>query len=70
MENHFGGVKTKQQMADEYGVCRKTFNRLLQKKHIRLERGLISPKDQLFIYQKLGSPNSIQKITYFPKVSL
>jgi hypothetical protein len=24
MEIHNGGVKTKQQMADEYGVCRKT----------------------------------------------
>lgn len=45
MENHNGGVKTKQQMADEYGVCRKTFNKLLQKKKIKLDRGLISPKE-------------------------
>jgi hypothetical protein len=61
MENHSGGVKTKQQMADEYGVCRKTFNKLLRKKRIRLDRGLISPKDQLNIYDKLGSPRSIQR---------
>jgi hypothetical protein len=69
MENHYGGVKTKQQMADEYGVCRKTFNRLLNKKHIKLERGLISPKDQEYIYNKLGIPNSIQKIPFHPKSS-
>jgi hypothetical protein len=70
MENHNGGVKTKQQMADEYGVCRKTFNKLLLKKRIKLDRGLISPKDQLNIYAKLGVPNSIQKFSSFPKSSL
>ena len=67
MENHSCGVKTKQQMADEYGVCRKTFNKLLIKKRIKLERGLISPKDQLNIYEKLGIPNSIQKFPIYPK---
>jgi hypothetical protein len=59
MKNNNGGVKTKQQMADEYGVCRKTFNKLLIKKRIRLERGLIYPKDQLHIYFKLGKPNKV-----------
>lgn len=43
MENYYRGVKTKQQMADEYGVCRKTFNKLLIKGQITLERGLIIP---------------------------
>jgi hypothetical protein len=70
MEIHNVGVKTKQQMADEYGVCRKTFNRLLQKKQIKLSRGLISPKDQLNIYNELGIPYSIQKFPSFPKSSL
>lgn len=70
MENHTGGVKTKQQMADEYGVCRKTFNKFLQKKQIKLERGLISPKDQMNIYSKLGIPNSFQKFPDFPKSSV
>ena len=70
MENHTGGVKTKQQMADEYGVCRKTFNKFLQKKQIKLERGLISPKDQMNIYSKLGIPNSLQKFPDFPKSSV
>jgi hypothetical protein len=66
MEIHSCGVKTKQQMADEYGVCRKTFNKLLLKKRIKLDRGLISPKDQMFIYDKLGVPNISQKFTSFP----
>jgi hypothetical protein len=66
MENYNGGVKTKQQMADEYGVCRKTFNKLLHKKQIKLERGLIYPKDQFIIYDVLGIPKSIQKFPPFP----
>jgi hypothetical protein len=70
MENHNGGVKTRQQLADEYGVCRKTFIRLLRKKRIKLEKGLISPRDQLIIYDKLGIPNSFQKFPIFPKSSL
>jgi len=58
MENHNGVVKTKQQIADEYGVCRKTFTKLLIKKHIKLGRGLIYPKDQKIIYSILGSPKN------------
>jgi len=49
MANHDGGVNTRQQMADEYGVCRKTFNRLLLKKQIKPEQGLIFPWDQMNI---------------------
>ena len=70
MESHKGGVKTKQQMADEYGVCRKTFNKLLLKEHIQLTRGLISPKDQLNIYDKLGTPDITQKSQFIPKSTL
>jgi len=69
MGYHYGGVKTKQQMADEYGVCRKTFNKFLQKKQIKLDRGLISPKDQKVIYDELGEPDAIEKFPNFPKNS-
>ena len=69
MENIGGVVKTKQQMADEYGVCRKTFHRLLQKRQIVLDRGLIYPKDQEHIYRELGLPESAQRIRNFPKDS-
>lgn len=61
MENNYGGVKTKQQMADEYGVCRKTFSKRLQKMHIILGRGLIYPKDQENIYNELGMPKGIER---------
>lgn len=69
MENHNGGVKTKQQMADEYGVCRKTFNKLLMKRNIRLDRGLISPRDQMIIYNELGAPNLQAQFPFFLKNS-
>jgi len=69
MENHNGVVKTKQQMAEEYGVSRKTFQRLLQKRQIMIARGLIYPKDQEFIYRQLGYPDSIQKFPNLPKSS-
>lgn len=62
MENHNSIAKTKQQMADEYGVCIKTFDRLMKKNKIKLDRGLIYPKQQLNIYNKLGFPNSIEKV--------
>ena len=59
MENHNGVVKTKQQMADEYGICRKTLNKLLKKKRIKIARGLIYPKDQELIYSRLGYPHNV-----------
>jgi hypothetical protein len=69
MENHFGGVKTKQQMADEYGVCRKTFIKLLTEQNIKLRRILISPREQLTIYKKLGLPDVMKEFLNFPKNS-
>jgi len=60
MENHYSVVKTMQQMADEYGVCRKTFSKLLHKKQIILERGLIYPRDQENIYNELGAPKGAE----------
>lgn len=69
MEIHNGGVKTKQQMADEYGVCRKTFVKLLTEQNIKLGRVLISPREQLKIYQKLGLPDIRKEFPNFPKSS-
>jgi hypothetical protein len=70
MEIHNGVAKTKQQIAYEYGICIKTFDRLLKRKHIKLDRGLIYPKDQLIIYNKLGIPDCIQKFLTIPKNSI
>jgi hypothetical protein len=69
MEKNIGVVKTKQQMAWEYGVSRKTFHKLLQKKQIILERGLIYPKDQEIIYNELGLPESIHMVPKIPNNS-
>lgn len=69
MLNYNGGVKSKQQMADEYGVCRKTFNKLLINEHIKLKRGVISPREQKNIYNKLGTPAGLNKDPKFPQNS-
>ena len=69
MENNISVVKTKQQMALEYGVSRKTFQKLLQKRQIILDRGLIYPKDQENIYNELGLPESTHRIPNSPKSS-
>jgi len=53
--------KTRQQLADEYGICCKTFNKLLKKKGIKLDKGLITPKDQKIIYKTLGIPDNSKK---------
>ena len=49
-------AKTKQDMAEEYGVCIKTFARWLKRHNIIISRGLITPKQQKEIYNRLGSP--------------
>ncbi|MFK8006754.1 MAG: hypothetical protein AB8H03_10295 [Saprospiraceae bacterium] len=49
-------AKTKQQIANEYGVCVKTLNKWLGKKNIEIPRGLISPMDQKVIYENFGVP--------------
>lgn len=49
-------AKTKKQIANEYGICTKTLNKWLKKEDIPLQRGLISPKSQELIYEKLGNP--------------
>jgi len=51
-------AKTKQQIADEYGVCVKTLNKWLRKKEIKISRGLISPIDQNKIYENFGIPKN------------
>ena len=49
-------VKTRQQIANEYGVSRKTLYSWLKKEKINLQRSLISPKDQDEIYNRFGNP--------------
>jgi hypothetical protein len=51
-------AKSKQQIADEYGVCTKTLNKWLREERIKVKRGLITPKRQAIIYRKLGIPQN------------
>jgi hypothetical protein len=50
--------KSRQQMANEYGICPKTFLKVLKKHGIKLGKGLISPKVQILIKNKIGNPES------------
>ncbi len=49
-------LKTRQQLADEFGINVRTLHRWLSKWNIKLPGGLIRPADQDAIYGKLGKP--------------
>jgi hypothetical protein len=49
-------VKSRQQLADEYGIHRITLNRWLKKANIDLPGGLISPLMLQVIYAQFGLP--------------
>lgn len=48
--------KTRQQLADEFGISVRTLYRWLTKWNVNLPGGLIRPSDQDAIYQILGKP--------------
>ena len=49
--------KTRQQIADEFGINRKTLERMLKRAEIILPSGNISPKNQQGIYGYFGTPH-------------
>lgn len=49
-------VKTRQELADEYGISRKTFYNWIKKEGITLTSRLVTPKEQQEIYDKFGYP--------------
>ena len=49
-------VKTRSQIAHEYGVCRKTFYNWCKEKDLHLPNGLINVKMQEKIYDTFGEP--------------
>jgi hypothetical protein len=51
-------AKSKQQIANEYGICTKTFTKWLKEEKLFLKRGLINPKSQTLIYKKFGFPKN------------
>lgn len=56
-------VKTRQQIADEYGIDRKTLYRWLKAAGIQLGGRLVTPAEQELIYQIFGKPQSLRKKT-------
>lgn len=56
MSSGFKYAKSKQQIANEYGICTKTLSKWLRDENIILKRGLINPRRQEIIYKKLGTP--------------
>lgn len=51
-------AKTRQQIAEEYGVSSKTLSRWLKNEGVKLPSGLIKPKWQKIIYQRFGIPTN------------
>ena len=49
-------MKTRQDIATEYGICTRTLMRRLKDENVILPRGRISPKWQSIIYEALGPP--------------
>lgn len=52
-------LKTRQELADEYGIHRRTFYRWLMRDGIILKRGLVKSRDLELIYSAYGLPRKI-----------
>lgn len=57
-------VKTRQEIADEYGISRRTLLRWLKKQNIHLPNGLVTPKVQELIYQHFGYPQQNARYSF------
>jgi hypothetical protein len=54
-------AKTRQILADEFGICVKTLNRRIKKANIKVEPGVLLPKTLKIIYEAFGVPTSSKK---------
>jgi methylphosphotriester-DNA--protein-cysteine methyltransferase len=52
-------VKTRQEIAAEYGISPRTLRRWLKKHNIILPNRMLCPNEQKIVYNLLGSPNQI-----------
>ena len=52
-------LKTRQEIAQEYGIVRETLYRKLKLAGIVLKRGLVNVEDQERIYKLLGKPRGL-----------
>jgi transcriptional regulator with XRE-family HTH domain len=51
-------AKSRQEIAEEYGISTRTLSRWFQKNNLNIPNGLLSPKIQDVIYQEFGRPIS------------
>lgn len=64
-------AKTRKELASEYGISSKTLTKWLKNAGVKLEKGLITPKDQMGIYDRFGVPKVSHYSPYwdnFPKI--
>ncbi len=55
--------KTRQQIAEEYGISRRTLYRLLNRYKIELSAGVLPPEAVQRVYQVLGRPDRTNEQT-------
>ena len=61
-------AKTRQEIANEYGISTRTFTRWIKKAEIKLTAGLIDPYHLELIYQKFGYPEKLESHKMSEKV--
>lgn len=49
-------AKSRQEIAEEFGISTKTLSRWIQKSGLPIPNGLVSPKCQQLIYDEFGKP--------------
>ena len=54
-------VKTRTQLADEYGISRKTLYNWLKSNKVEVRSGQLTPLDQKKIHDKFGKPSEDSK---------
>lgn len=61
IEETTGKVKTRQEIAHEYGIDRKTFYRWIKRNNLPISNGLIFPSEMELIYKTFGLPGGLNK---------
>ncbi len=56
MDKVIAKTKTRQQIAEEYGITPRTLRRWIKKNNINLPKRLICPQEQKKIYEAFGPP--------------
>ena len=52
-------AKTRQEIAKEFGISRRTLYRWLKAENITLRSRLVSPDEQIIIYKNIGFPEEL-----------